>query len=122
MPEKAPIYKLSRSKAPKNTADLPLQTYEKNQWTFILYDTAVDFSSRNNSANLDSFAKVSIPVGSISPRIYVHALIKKLCPPVSLRLHTEMSRLSTRILQMTVMYITLCKCIRNITKEAQDYS
>ena len=42
--EKAPIYKLSHSKAPKTTATLPLQTCEKNQWIFLLYNTGVDFS------------------------------------------------------------------------------
>ena len=34
---------------------------------FILYRTGVGFSSRNNFANLGSFAKVSIPVQSIIP-------------------------------------------------------
>ena len=34
--KKAPIYKLSRRKAPKNAANLPLQTCEKNQWTFFV--------------------------------------------------------------------------------------
>ena len=33
----------------------------------MLYDTGVDFSSRNNFANLGSFATVSVPVGSIIP-------------------------------------------------------
>ena len=32
--KKAPIYKLSRSKTPKNTKNLRLQTYEKKQRTF----------------------------------------------------------------------------------------
>ena len=34
---------------------------------FSLYDTGVDFISRNNFSNLGSFAKVSILVGSIIP-------------------------------------------------------
>ena len=34
--EKAPIYKLSCSQSTQNTANLPLQTYEKNQWTFFI--------------------------------------------------------------------------------------
>ena len=46
----------------QNTANLPLQTYEKNQWTFLLFNTGVDFSLRNNFANSGSFAKVSVPV------------------------------------------------------------
>ena len=33
--EKAPIYMLRRSKAPK-AANLALQTYEKNQSTFVM--------------------------------------------------------------------------------------
>ena len=27
----------------QNTANLPLQTYEKNQWTFLLFNVGVDF-------------------------------------------------------------------------------
>ena len=45
---------------------LDLQTFEKNQWT-LLYNTGVNFSSRNSFANLCSFAKVSVPVKSIIP-------------------------------------------------------
>ena len=45
-----------------NTANLPLQTYEKNQWTFLLFNTGDDFSRRNNFANSGPFAKVSVPV------------------------------------------------------------
>ena len=33
----------------------------------FLYDTDVDFSSRNNFANLGFFAKVSVPVESVTP-------------------------------------------------------
>ena len=29
----------------QNTANLQLQTYENNQWTFLLFNTGVDFSS-----------------------------------------------------------------------------
>ena len=64
--DKAPMYKSSRSKAPK-TANLLLQTCEKNQWLFWLRSIGVGFSSRNNFFNLDSFAKVSISVGFIVP-------------------------------------------------------
>ena len=55
--QKAPIYKLLRSKAPK---------YRKFRLTDI-FETNVDFSSRSNFANLGSFAKVSVPVESIIP-------------------------------------------------------
>ena len=50
--KKAHIYKLSRRKAPKNTANLRLQTYEKNQWTFLIILHGRRLSSRNNFANL----------------------------------------------------------------------
>ena len=46
----------------QNTANLPLQTYEKNQRTFFMFNTGVGFSLRNNFANSGSFAKVSVPV------------------------------------------------------------
>ena len=46
----------------QNTANLPLQTYEKTGELFLLFNTGVDFSLRNNFANSGSFAKVSIPV------------------------------------------------------------
>ena len=39
----------------------------KTSELFLLYDTGVDFSSRNNFANLGLFAKVSVPVQSIIP-------------------------------------------------------
>ena len=52
----------------QNTANLRLQTCETNQWTFFKLDgTGVEFSFRNNFANLGSFPKVSVPVESIIP-------------------------------------------------------
>ena len=51
----------------QNTANLSLQTCDKNQWTFLLHSISVNFSSRNNFANSGSFAKVSVPVRSIIP-------------------------------------------------------
>ena len=51
----------------QNAANLPLQTCEEYQGTFLLYDTSVDFSSCNNFVNLGFFAKVSVPVQSIIP-------------------------------------------------------
>ena len=38
------------------------------QVNFLLYNTGVDFISRNNFANLGSFAKFSVPVQSVIPR------------------------------------------------------
>ena len=46
----------------QNTANLPLQTFENNQRTFLLFNTGVDFSLRNNFANSGSFPKVSVRV------------------------------------------------------------
>ena len=37
----------------------------KTSGLFLLYSLGVDFSSRNNFANLGFFAKVSVPVQSI---------------------------------------------------------
>ena len=51
----------------KNTASLPLQTCEKNQWTFSLKNTGVDFTSCGKFANIGSFEKVSILFQSIIP-------------------------------------------------------
>ena len=45
----------------QNIASLGLQTYEKNQWTFLWYRTG----SCNNFVNLGSFAKISVPAESI---------------------------------------------------------
>ena len=57
------IYKLSRSKAPKTQQFCHYRHARKTSGLFLLYDV----NSRNNFANLGSFAKVSIPVGSIIP-------------------------------------------------------
>ena len=51
----------------QNAANLMLQTYEKNQQTFLWYHTGVDFNPRNNFTSLGYFAKVSVPVESIIP-------------------------------------------------------
>ena len=56
---KAPIYMLSRSKAPKTQQIVVTNMREKT------VDLAgLDFRPRNNFANLGSFAKVSVPVQS----------------------------------------------------------
>ena len=57
-------------KGTQNAANLPLQTCDKNQWTF-LYDMGVGFNSLNNCANLGSFAKVSVPLQFIIPWCYI---------------------------------------------------
>ena len=54
-------------KRTQNAANLPLQTCDKKQWTFLLNDTGVGFNSRNNFANLGSFAKVSVPLQFVIP-------------------------------------------------------
>ena len=58
-------------KSTQNAANLPLQTCDKNQWTFLVYNTGVGFNSRDNFANSCSFAKVSVPLQSIIPCLYV---------------------------------------------------
>ena len=64
-------------KSTQNTANLPLQTCDKNQWAFLLYNTGVKFSSCNHFMNLDSFAKVSIFIQSAIPGLYL--LHKRSC-------------------------------------------
>ena len=61
MPRKTPIYKISRSKAPKTQQTCVTDIQEKS------VDFFNDFVPRNNFANLAFFAKVSVPVGSIIP-------------------------------------------------------
>ena len=46
----------------QNTVNFPLQTYEKIGELFLLFNTGVNFSLRNNFPNSGSFAKVSVPV------------------------------------------------------------
>ena len=48
--QKAPIYKLSLSKAPK-PSKFRVTDIQENQWTFLWYRKGVDLSSRNNFAN-----------------------------------------------------------------------
>ena len=59
MLEKASIYKLSCSKAPK-AQQICRYRHEKNL-------TGVGFSFRNNFVDLGSFAQVTVPVGCIIP-------------------------------------------------------
>ena len=73
--EKAPIHKLSRSKAPLTQQICHKRQARKTSWPFLLYNTGVDFSFRNNFANVGSFAKVSVPAESIIPlfsKVYIH--------------------------------------------------
>ena len=64
---KAPIYKISRSKAPKTQQICCYRHARKINGPFSLHDTGVYFGLRNNFANLRSFAKTSVPVESIIP-------------------------------------------------------
>ena len=68
---KVPIYRLSRSKAPKTQQIYRHKT--KTSGLFLLYSTGVNFSSRDNFANWGSLAKVSVPVQFIIPWLYVWA-------------------------------------------------
>ena len=60
--KKAPIYKLSRSKAPKTKQICHYKHARKPVNCFLLSNAGVDFSLRNNFANSGSFAKVSVSV------------------------------------------------------------
>ena len=68
--EKAPIYRLSCSKAPKTQQICHYRHMKKNNELFLLFNTGVDFSLHNNFANSGSFAKISVPVHIIIPCIY----------------------------------------------------
>ena len=66
--QKAPIYMLSRSKAPKHSKCRLTDIREKPMDLFN--HTGVVFSSHNNFTNIGSFAKVSIPVKSVQLSIF----------------------------------------------------
>ena len=57
---KAPIYKLSRSKAPKTQQICHYSDVRKTSGLFSLYETGCDFRYRDNFANLDFFAKIFV--------------------------------------------------------------
>ena len=59
---KAPIYRLSRSKAPKTQQIRHYKHTSETSELFLLFNTDVDFSLRNNFASSGSLAKVSVPV------------------------------------------------------------
>ena len=60
--EKAPVYRLFRSKAPKTQQICHYRHARKTSELFSLFNTGVDFNLRNNFANSGSFAKVIVPV------------------------------------------------------------
>ena len=60
--EKAPVYRLSRSKTPKTQQNCHYRHTRKTSERFSLFNTGIDFSLRNDFANSGSFAKVSISV------------------------------------------------------------
>ena len=69
--KKHPFASYNTAKHP-DASNLRLQTYNKNQWTFLITTTrGVDFSSRNNFPNLGSSAKAFIPV-----KIYNSSILK----------------------------------------------
>ena len=65
--EKAPINMSSCSKASKTQQISHYRHGKKSVKLFLLCDTGVNFCSRNNFADLGSFAKVFVPVESIIP-------------------------------------------------------
>ena len=62
MGKKALVCRLSRSKAPKTQKICHYRHTRKTGELFLLFNTGVDFSLRNNFAYAGSFAKVSVPV------------------------------------------------------------
>ena len=60
---------MSLSKAPKTQQICHYKHARKTSELFLLFNTGVNFSSRNSFANLGSFAKISVPVGSITPSL-----------------------------------------------------
>ena len=60
--EKAPVNRLSHSKAPKSHQICHYRHTTQTSELFLLLNKGVDFSLRNNFANSGSFAKVSVPV------------------------------------------------------------
>ena len=56
------VYRLSRSKAPKTQQICHYRHMRKTSELFLLFNTGVDFSLRNNFANSGSFAKVFVSV------------------------------------------------------------
>ena len=60
--KKAPIYRLSRSKASKTQQIIHYRHTRKTSELFSLFNTDVDFSLHNHFANSGSFAKVSVHV------------------------------------------------------------
>ena len=71
--EKAPVYRLSRSKTPKSQ-QISHYRHARKTGEHFLFNTGVNFSLRNNFANSDSFAKVSVAVhiyNSLIKLVYV---------------------------------------------------
>ena len=66
--EKAPIYRLSRRKAPKTQQNCHYRHAIKTNRPFLSRGNGVEFISSNNFATLGSFAKASLPVETIIPK------------------------------------------------------
>ena len=62
---KAPIYILTSRKAPETQQICYCRHATKTSGPFLFHDKGVGFSSRNNFANLASFAKVSVPLHTV---------------------------------------------------------
>ena len=59
---KAPVCRLSPSKAPNTQQICHYRHTRKAGELFLLFNTGADFSLRNNFANSGSLEKVSVPV------------------------------------------------------------
>ena len=71
--ERAPIYMLPRSNAPK-CSKFKVTDIREKQVDFLWHRTGVDFSSRNNLTKLGSFGKIFVPVETIIPCQIAQAL------------------------------------------------
>ena len=76
MLEKAPICKLFSNKAPKTQQICHYKHTRKTSELFLLFNTGVDFSLRNNFANSGSCAKVSVPVHIYNSLINFKCMLK----------------------------------------------
>ena len=109
---------LYRIKAPKCNKFSYTSMWEKPVHFFSSLRTGVDFSSQNNFTNLVSFAKISVPVGSIIPWIDIPSHHHRLTTLLSLTvfLHSMLSHwivyIPTNILSNRIKY--------NVTKQEYE--
>ena len=110
---------LYRIKAPKCNKFSYTSMWEKPVHFFSSLRTGVDFSSQNNFTNLVSFAKISVPVGSIIPWIDIPSHHHRLTTLLSLTvfLHSMLSHwivyIPTNIMSNRIKYNVTNKNMKN---------